>query len=73
MAPLFVNLNKTAPWSPCSALYITEFFDNGHGGKYFRLSPQHVENYTLNKSETEQPCRDLLPTWTSATKPWLCY
>ncbi|XP_068441497.1 A disintegrin and metalloproteinase with thrombospondin motifs 8-like [Clinocottus analis] len=31
MAPLFVNLNKTAPWSPCSALYITEFFDNGHG------------------------------------------
>uniref|UniRef100_A0A667YMN6 A disintegrin and metalloproteinase with thrombospondin motifs 1 n=1 Tax=Myripristis murdjan TaxID=586833 RepID=A0A667YMN6_9TELE len=31
MAPLFVNLNKTSPWSPCSALYITEFFDNGHG------------------------------------------
>ncbi|XP_029372857.1 A disintegrin and metalloproteinase with thrombospondin motifs 8 [Echeneis naucrates] len=31
MAPLFVSLNKTAPWSPCSALYITEFFDNGHG------------------------------------------
>ncbi len=33
MAPLFVSLNKTAPWSPCSALYITEFFDNGHGRK----------------------------------------
>ncbi|XP_054453205.1 A disintegrin and metalloproteinase with thrombospondin motifs 8-like [Anoplopoma fimbria] len=31
MAPLFVSLNKTAPWSPCSALYVTEFFDNGHG------------------------------------------
>ncbi|XP_041851599.1 A disintegrin and metalloproteinase with thrombospondin motifs 8 [Melanotaenia boesemani] len=31
MAPLYVNLNKTEPWSPCSALYITEFFDNGHG------------------------------------------
>ncbi|KAM3875424.1 A disintegrin and metalloproteinase with thrombospondin motifs 8-like [Diretmus argenteus] len=31
MAPLFVNLNKTSPWSPCSALYITDFFDNGHG------------------------------------------
>uniref|UniRef100_A0A673C020 ADAM metallopeptidase with thrombospondin type 1 motif, 15b n=1 Tax=Sphaeramia orbicularis TaxID=375764 RepID=A0A673C020_9TELE len=31
MAPLFVSLNKTSPWSPCSALYITEFFDNGHG------------------------------------------
>lgn len=31
MAPLFVHLNQTFPWSPCSALYITEFFDNGHG------------------------------------------
>ncbi|XP_072249193.1 A disintegrin and metalloproteinase with thrombospondin motifs 8 [Leuresthes tenuis] len=31
MAPLFISLNKTTPWSPCSALYITEFFDNGHG------------------------------------------
>ncbi|XP_017289296.1 A disintegrin and metalloproteinase with thrombospondin motifs 8 [Kryptolebias marmoratus] len=31
MAPFYVSLNKTAPWSPCSALYITEFFDNGHG------------------------------------------
>ncbi|MBN3315903.1 ATS8 metalloproteinase, partial [Atractosteus spatula] len=31
MAPVFIHLNKTLPWSPCSALYITEFFDNGHG------------------------------------------
>ncbi|KAM9801112.1 A disintegrin and metalloproteinase with thrombospondin motifs 8-like [Neosynchiropus ocellatus] len=31
MAPLFVSLDKITPWSPCSALYITEFFDNGHG------------------------------------------
>lgn len=31
MAPLFVSLNRSDPWSPCSALYITEFFDNGHG------------------------------------------
>ncbi|KAJ8401713.1 hypothetical protein AAFF_G00376840 [Aldrovandia affinis] len=31
MAPFFFHLNKTLPWSPCSALYITEFFDNGHG------------------------------------------
>ncbi|KAJ8276090.1 hypothetical protein COCON_G00078420 [Conger conger] len=30
MAPFFVHLNKTLPWSPCSALYITEFFDSGH-------------------------------------------
>ncbi|XP_036601927.1 A disintegrin and metalloproteinase with thrombospondin motifs 8 [Trichosurus vulpecula] len=31
MAPLFVHLNKTVPWSPCSAKYITEFLDGGHG------------------------------------------
>ncbi|KAG5836901.1 hypothetical protein ANANG_G00233590 [Anguilla anguilla] len=31
MAPLFIHLNKTQPWSPCSALYVTQFFDNGHG------------------------------------------
>ncbi|XP_030648795.1 A disintegrin and metalloproteinase with thrombospondin motifs 8 [Chanos chanos] len=31
MAPFFVHFNRTFPWSPCSALYITEFFDNGHG------------------------------------------
>ncbi|KAG9351671.1 hypothetical protein JZ751_022922 [Albula glossodonta] len=31
MAPFFIHLNKTLPWSPCSALYVTEFFDNGHG------------------------------------------
>ncbi|XP_037363801.1 A disintegrin and metalloproteinase with thrombospondin motifs 8 [Talpa occidentalis] len=31
MAPLFVHLNKTLPWSPCSAMYLTELLDNGHG------------------------------------------
>ncbi|XP_048418321.1 A disintegrin and metalloproteinase with thrombospondin motifs 8-like isoform X1 [Stegostoma tigrinum] len=31
MAPLFIRLNRTLPWSPCSAFHITEFFDNGHG------------------------------------------
>ncbi|XP_028931125.1 A disintegrin and metalloproteinase with thrombospondin motifs 8 [Ornithorhynchus anatinus] len=31
MAPLFVHLNKTQPWSPCSAMYVTEFLDGGHG------------------------------------------
>ncbi|XP_078388307.1 A disintegrin and metalloproteinase with thrombospondin motifs 8-like [Cetorhinus maximus] len=31
MAPLFIRLNRTLPWSPCSAFYITEFFNNGHG------------------------------------------
>ncbi|XP_030633968.1 A disintegrin and metalloproteinase with thrombospondin motifs 8 [Chanos chanos] len=31
MAPVFVHLNKTSPWSACSAFYVTEFFDKGHG------------------------------------------
>ncbi|KAK1785859.1 hypothetical protein P4O66_003121 [Electrophorus voltai] len=31
MAPVFVGFNQSSPWSPCSAFYITEFFDNGHG------------------------------------------
>uniref|UniRef100_H3DA48 ADAM metallopeptidase with thrombospondin type 1 motif 8 n=1 Tax=Tetraodon nigroviridis TaxID=99883 RepID=H3DA48_TETNG len=31
MAPVLLSLDRTAPWSPCSALHITEFLDNGHG------------------------------------------
>ncbi|XP_053547479.1 A disintegrin and metalloproteinase with thrombospondin motifs 8 [Bombina bombina] len=31
MADLFVQLNKSVPWSPCSALHLTDFFDNGYG------------------------------------------
>ncbi|NXO04794.1 ATS8 metalloproteinase, partial [Rhinopomastus cyanomelas] len=31
MAPLFIHLNKTQPWSPCSAMYLTDFLDGGHG------------------------------------------
>ncbi|XP_061870092.1 A disintegrin and metalloproteinase with thrombospondin motifs 8 [Colius striatus] len=31
MAPLFIHLNKSQPWSPCSAMYLTEFLDGGHG------------------------------------------
>ncbi|KAM4828331.1 A disintegrin and metalloproteinase with thrombospondin motifs 8 [Thomomys bottae] len=31
MAPLFVHLNQTLPWSPCSATYLTELLDDGHG------------------------------------------
>uniref|UniRef100_A0A8C5PJA5 ADAM metallopeptidase with thrombospondin type 1 motif 8 n=1 Tax=Leptobrachium leishanense TaxID=445787 RepID=A0A8C5PJA5_9ANUR len=31
MAPLFIQLNKSVPWSPCSAKHLTEFFDSGHG------------------------------------------
>ncbi|KAL0973060.1 hypothetical protein UPYG_G00198360 [Umbra pygmaea] len=31
MAPRFIHLNTTFPWSACSALHVTEFFDNGYG------------------------------------------
>ncbi|KAM4652064.1 A disintegrin and metalloproteinase with thrombospondin motifs 8 [Discoglossus pictus] len=31
MAPLFLQLNKSVPWSPCSAMHLTDFFDSGHG------------------------------------------
>ncbi|XP_075695216.1 A disintegrin and metalloproteinase with thrombospondin motifs 8 [Rhinoderma darwinii] len=31
MAPLFLQLNQSMPWSPCSARHLTEFFDSGHG------------------------------------------
>lgn len=35
--------------------------------------PSVLTNYTLSESGTKQPCRDLLPTWTSAMTLWLCY
>ncbi|KAM9468965.1 A disintegrin and metalloproteinase with thrombospondin motifs 8 [Clarias gariepinus] len=31
MASVYNSFKKKSPWSPCSAFYITEFFDNGHG------------------------------------------
>ncbi|XP_023672036.2 A disintegrin and metalloproteinase with thrombospondin motifs 8-like [Paramormyrops kingsleyae] len=31
MAPVFEDLSKALPWSPCSAYHVTEFFDAGHG------------------------------------------
>ncbi|XP_069421750.1 A disintegrin and metalloproteinase with thrombospondin motifs 8 isoform X1 [Ovis canadensis] len=31
MAPLYVQLNKTRPWSPCSASFLREFLDSGYG------------------------------------------
>lgn len=38
MAPLFIHLNKTLPWSPCSAMYLTELLDGGHGRHPFGFS-----------------------------------
>ncbi|KAM6945424.1 A disintegrin and metalloproteinase with thrombospondin motifs 1 [Aplochiton taeniatus] len=31
MASTLSNLNQQQPWSPCSALMVTSFLDNGHG------------------------------------------
>uniref|UniRef100_A0A8C5EKC8 A disintegrin and metalloproteinase with thrombospondin motifs 15-like n=1 Tax=Gouania willdenowi TaxID=441366 RepID=A0A8C5EKC8_GOUWI len=31
MSPTLIQINRTSPWSPCSAAIITEFLDGGHG------------------------------------------
>lgn len=31
MSPTLIQINRTSPWSPCSAAIITEFLDSGHG------------------------------------------
>ncbi|KAB5522486.1 hypothetical protein PHYPO_G00160040 [Pangasianodon hypophthalmus] len=31
MSPTLIRINRTSPWSPCSAAIITEFLDSGHG------------------------------------------
>jgi len=49
MAPFFIHLNKTLPWSPCSALYITEFFDNGHGMILLCLSTYCFNHFRSSK------------------------
>lgn len=46
MAPLFIHLNKSQPWSPCSAMYLTEFLDGGHGKARFNTQ----DNLFLNCS-----------------------
>lgn len=67
MAPLFVSLNDTAPWSPCSALYITEFFDNGLGRKCSMLAFHPFWKWH-NEKVSECVCR---PTETCCQPPHL--
>ncbi|XP_061660089.1 A disintegrin and metalloproteinase with thrombospondin motifs 15-like [Syngnathoides biaculeatus] len=31
MSPTLIQINRTSPWSPCSAAIVTDFLDNGHG------------------------------------------
>lgn len=45
MASMLSNLDRSQPWSPCSAYMITTFLDNGHG-KIIKLSI-HVEFMVL--------------------------
>uniref|UniRef100_A0A8C5TFT8 A disintegrin and metalloproteinase with thrombospondin motifs 1 n=1 Tax=Malurus cyaneus samueli TaxID=2593467 RepID=A0A8C5TFT8_9PASS len=48
MAPLFIHLNKSQPWSPCSAMYLTEFLDGGHGDCLLDL-PGRTALYSLDQ------------------------
>ncbi|XP_030636344.1 A disintegrin and metalloproteinase with thrombospondin motifs 1 [Chanos chanos] len=49
MASTLSNLNQLQPWSPCSALMITSFLDNGHG------------QCLLDKPQKPQPLPQALP------------
>ena len=31
MSPTLIQINRTSPWSPCSATILTDFLDSGHG------------------------------------------
>lgn len=31
MSPTLIRINRTSPWSPCSAAIITDYLDSGHG------------------------------------------
>lgn len=62
MTPLFVSLNKSSPWSPCSAHHITEFFDSGHGDCLLDLPentmalPQELPGH---KYSLDQQCQQI--------------
>nr|XP_015217022.1 PREDICTED: A disintegrin and metalloproteinase with thrombospondin motifs 1 [Lepisosteus oculatus] len=49
MASTLSNLNPLKPWSPCSALMVTSFLDNGHG------------QCLLDKPQKPQPLPKALP------------
>ncbi|XP_061082791.1 A disintegrin and metalloproteinase with thrombospondin motifs 1 [Conger conger] len=49
MASTLSNLNQLQPWSPCSALMVTSFLDNGHG------------HCLLDKPQKPQPLPKALP------------
>lgn len=77
MAPFYVSLNKTAPWSPCSAYYVTEFFDNGHGE--YELKPLPLWTSATTKwlfieadSAMNKTCRSSLPLFNDGFPAGTC-
>lgn len=52
MSPTLIQINRTSPWSPCSAAIITEFLDSGHGE--FPRPLTHVFDYKQSLSVMEE-------------------
>lgn len=52
MSPTLIQINRTSPWSPCSAAIITEFLDSGHGE--FSRPLTHVLDYKQSRSVMEE-------------------
>uniref|UniRef100_A0A8C6LDR6 ADAM metallopeptidase with thrombospondin type 1 motif 15 n=1 Tax=Nothobranchius furzeri TaxID=105023 RepID=A0A8C6LDR6_NOTFU len=75
MSPTLIQINRTSPWSPCSAAIITEFLDGGHGDclldqpqKTLALSDTLPgSSYSLNRQcelafgEGSKPCPFMQP------------
>ena len=53
MASMLSNLDRSQPWSPCSAYMITTFLDNSHGKLCFHLSNLRNERYTYMEASYE--------------------
>ncbi|KAJ0009633.1 hypothetical protein NQD34_001335 [Periophthalmus magnuspinnatus] len=76
MASTLSNLDQTEPWSPCSALMVTSFLDNGHGQCLLdkpqkpQTLPQHLPGTVydadhqcrLTFGDDSQHCPDLSST-----------
>lgn len=45
MSPTLIQINRTSPWSPCSAAIITDFLDSGHGKPAQPLFCQHFVDF----------------------------
>lgn len=66
MAPLFVHLNKTLPWSPCSAMYLTELLDGGHGRHPSSFSLASCWRLGAARPASSDHCGHLCCLWLSS-------